>query len=230
MCTEVLEDIGSFVIPSYLFTNSDDTAKQLISIAKRVGRELARLKLQHLEKEATVTTVADTDNYALPADFLALIPNTAWDATTNTFALGQETAMSWQAIINLPITVTTAPYFRIRGNRLYIKPTPSSEWSFTYEYRSSYYCESIAGTDIAEWAADDDTPLLPEDLFIAGIKYYFLKANQLYYSDAEAEYNELIDFYVVTGKPHGIINMAQNVSAPGRGTFPSFNIPDRVDS
>ena len=229
MCTEIMEDIGSLVIPGYLFTNSDDTAKQLIAISKKVGRELVRMKWQELEKIATVTTVADTASYSLEDDYHCLISDTAWDATTYKMAIGQQTPMNWQTIINLPITVSTEHFYRIRGNLLYITPTPDSVWSFTYEYRSKYFCESSSGTDQGDWVADSDLPLLPEDAFMAGIKYYFCKAKGLPFSDAEAEYNEILDHYGAVNKPAGIINMAASVIAPNQGYTPYFNIPDRVD-
>jgi len=229
MATEALDDVGSFVVPTYLFTNEDDAARQLVAIAKKVGRELARLPWQELEATATVTTVSGTDNYALEADFHSMIVDTMWNSTTKRRMLGQQTSCEWQAIVNAPIVVATTSFFRLKANRLYIKPTPASAFSFNYEYRSKAYCQSAAGVAQTQWMADNDVPRLPEDIFMAGLLYYFLKANSLPYSDAEAEYDAILSHYQTANKPHGAINMAAGVTAPGSSAVvPGMNIPDRI--
>jgi hypothetical protein len=225
MCTEVLDDIASMETPEYLFLNEDDTARQLIAVAKKVGRELARMKWQQLEKTATVSTVAGTDNYALPSDFRCMIGDTAWNATDSRQMGGQETPQSWAEIVNAPITVSTHHYFRIRGNLLYIKPTPDSVFSFNYEYRSKSYCQSSSGVALTEWTSDDDIPTLPDDLFLAGIAYYFRKGNGLAFSDQEAEYNAIISDNSSTNKPCGAINMSSCVP---RRHQRNLNIPEKV--
>lgn len=226
MCVEVLDDISSIKTPDFLFLNENDTAKQLIAVAKKVGRELARLKWQQLEKTATVSTVSGTDNYALPSDFRCMIADTAWNSTDAREMWGQETPQSWAEIVNAPITVSTSHYFRLKDNRVYIRPTPASVFSFNYEYRSNAYCQSSGGVTQSEWKADDDIPTLPDDAFLAGISYYFRKGNGLTFSDQEAEYNAVLDSHASTNKPSGMINAAMRV--PQR-TRRSYNIPDTIE-
>jgi hypothetical protein len=100
---------------------------------------------------------------------------------------------------------------------LQVKPTPSSVYNFTYEYLSNSYCESSGGTDLSIWTNDTDVPLLPEDLFINGVRYYFLKANNLPYGDAESEYDAVIASRNGKNTPSPAVNMAISVRAPRRG-------------
>lgn len=225
MCTEVLDDIGSIVTPSFLFLNEDDTAKQLIAIGKKVGRELVRKNWQQLEKVATVTTEIGTDNYALPDDYRSMISDTMWNATSARQMSGHETSQSWAEITNAPITATTYHYFRLAGNRIYVKPSPASVFSFNYAYRSKSYCQSSAGVDRTEWTADDDVPTLPDEFFLAGIAYYFRKSNGLPFADQEAEYNAVLEDASSTNKPVGVVNMASRVPQRGRRVL---NIPDII--
>jgi len=227
MCTEALNDIGSLVVPTYLFENEDDTAKQIISISKKTGRELARMKWQQLEKDAVITTAPGTGDYALPADFRCMISDTMWNATNAIRVFGQETARDWSTMVNSPVTGTAHHVFRIRGDRVHIHPAPASVFSIYYEYRSSWYCQNSDGVSIAEWIADSNEPTIPSDVFIAGISYYFRKGNGMQFSDQEAEYNTILDNHEATNKPSGIIDMGAAV--PRRRNLRGYlNIPDKI--
>lgn len=226
ICTEALEDIGSMSIPAYLFGNTDDTAKQLIAIAKKVGRELARdHDFQQLLSIATVNTVASTASYALEADFDRPVPLTMWDTTTNRAMVSGVNSQRWASITNSAVQTGVVHYARLRGNSIYVTPIPSSVWSFNYEYYSKYYCTNSAGTSQSEWTDDTDLPRLPADLFIAGIRFYFMKANGLAYTDAEYEYNKIIERRIAASNPAGAIDLAAGVVEPGPYR-PCLNIPD----
>ena len=63
------------------------------------------------------------------------------------------------------------------------------------------------GTPLAAWMSDTDTPLLPADIFINGIKYYFSKANNLPYGDAEAEYDWVIQSRQSRNTPSAAVDL-----------------------
>lgn len=201
MCTEVLDDISSFVTPVYLFQNNDDTAKQLIAIAKKVGRELVRQDWRWNEKEATITTVASTESYALPSDFRCMISETMWNSTEEEPLYGQQTPTEWAVRKNYPIVTNDEYAFRIKGNLIYINPIPDSVMTLKYDYRSNSYCTNSLGVAQSEWIADNDIPSLPEDAFLAGIAYYFRKGNGLSYTDQEAEYQTILNDVDSINKP-----------------------------
>lgn len=228
LVSEAFDDIGSLVVPSYLFANEDDLAKQVIAIAKKVGRELTRdHDFQDRLKVATVTTVAGTDNYALEADYDRLVSETAWDTGTRRQMDGNMSSRQWAAITNSSLQVSVTHWYRLRNNRIYVTPTPESAWTFNYEYRSKYYCSNYAGTEQAGWLADNDIWLLPDDLFIAGVNYYVRKGNNLPFADAEAEYNTIIARRESTDIPSPVIDLGGCVPRR-RSLSPAFNIPDHA--
>lgn len=223
--TEALDNINSLNVPSFLFTNTDDTARQAIAIAKKVGRELARdHDFQQLQHTHTITTSDGTSSYALPTDYDRFVFNTAWDATTYRQMSGNASPQSWAGLVNNQVGVSTVHFFRLRNDLIHIYPTPSSVWTGEIDYYSKNYCAASDGTEQSAWLNDTDYPLLPEDLFIAGVEFYFRKANNLPYADAEAEYSSIIARREVTNVPSGILNLSEGIYL---GNIP-YNIPDGV--
>jgi hypothetical protein len=215
ICTRALDEIGSFNVPDFFIGADDDTAKQIVAIAKKVGTELVRdYDWQETIRTGSVTTSNGDSSYALESDYERMVSDTTWNTTSDRRMWGNATSRDWAMITTLPISAGSAYYFRIARGEIQVSPTPSSAFSFTYEYRSKNYCETSSGTDLSEWTNDTDLPLLPEDLFIAGIKFYFLKANNLPYGDAEADYDGLIRSRQGKNTPGGIIDMNAGVCAP----------------
>lgn len=228
LVTRSLNGIGSLVVPTSLFGNEDDFAKQIIAFAIDIGEELTRdHDFQERIKVATVTTVAGTDNYALEADYDRFVSDTSWDSTTKRKMSGNTSSAQWAAITNSSLQVSVTHWWRLKGNRIYVAPTPTSAWSFNYEYRSKYYCSSNAGTEQSQWLADNDVWLLPDDLFVAGMKYYVRKENQLPFADAEAVYNSIIARREATNVPSPVIDLGASVRQP-RSVTATLNIPDYV--
>ena len=230
LVTEAFADIGGLVVPSYLFANEDDLAKQTISIAKKIGRELTRdHDFQERLKIATVTTSNGVDNYPLEADCDRIVSDTSWDSLRRRQMWGNTTSRQWAAVTNSRIQVSVTHWWRLQNNKIYVTPKPTDAWTFDYEYRSKYYCSNNAGTEQAQWLADNDIWLLSDDLFIAGVSYYVRKANNLPYADAEAEYNAIIARREATNMPSPVIDLSATVPKV-RNQFPPLNIPDHVDA
>lgn len=231
ICVQALDEISSIVVPTFIVGNDDDTAKQLLALAKKVGTELARdYDWQELSRTATVTTTVAVSSYALEADYERIASDTMWDATQFRHMRGHTTRRQWAAITNSQADPALTYYWRLFGNRIHLDPAPQSVFSFNYEYHSKRYCTDNNGTEQDSWTADTDLPLLPEDLFINGIRYYFSKANNLPYGDAEAEYDGVIASRQGKNTPAEAVNMAASVVPPGGGYERQHNIPDRVDS
>ena len=229
ICTRVLDEIGSFDVPTFIVDNTDDTAKQLLAFAKKVGEELIRdYDWQELSKTATVTTVPSDPSYALPADYERIASDTMWDANSRRMR-GQTTKRLWSAITTAQVPTASSYFWRLHGGLIHVYPTPSSVFDFTYEYLSSYYCQTDVGTPLAAWMSDTDTPLLPADIFINGVKYYFSKANNLPYGDAEAEYDWVIQSRQSRNTPSAAVDLGAGSRQSNR-SGPLLNIPDRVDA
>lgn len=216
ICTRVLGEIGSFNVPTYIIGNPDDTAKQLLAFAMKVGEELCRdYDWQEMISEATVTTVVDQAGYALEADYDRVVSDTTWNQDTQRPMVGNSSAMTWNLIKTYEPAVGTETYFRIIKDQVQVRPIPAAVFDFTYEYLSKAYCKNTDGDYLLEWTTDTDVSVLPADLFIAGIRYYFLKANNLPYGDSEAEYDAVIDVRQQKNTPSGSVDMAAGVEVPG---------------
>ncbi len=217
ICVRALDEISSFNLPDFIVSNSDDTAKQLLAFAKKVGTELIRdYDWQEMIVETTFTTSADVRSYNVASDYERMVSDTTWNRTSSRRAFGTTTARTWNELRALSVVTGPEYRFRIIRNQVTLERNPPSGVEFAYEYLSKNYCESAGGTDQSEWTNDTDLPLLPEDLFINGIRYYFLKANNLPYGDAEGEYDAVIASRQGKNVPSQAINMSAGVCAPGR--------------
>jgi hypothetical protein len=232
LCTRALDEISGFNVPTFIIGNDDDTAKQLLAFAKKVGTELVRdYDWQEMIKDASVTTVVGVDAYDVEDDYERVVQDTTWDTSNQRPIIGNTTARLWNLITTLTVPSSFYMYYRIIGTRVKIRPVPTSVFTFTYEYRSKNYCQNAGGDDLSVWTSDTDVPLLPEDLFINGIKYYMLKENSLPYGDAEAEYDAVIESRQSKNTPSGAVDMSAGVRTPDERYLPYLNIPtDRVDS
>jgi hypothetical protein len=229
VCQGALEEIGSFNVPDFIVGNTDDTAKQLLAFAKKVGTELTRdYDWQEMIRETTFTTSADVRAYDVASDYDRIVSDTTWDRNSGWRSSGNTTARMWGALRSVQITTGPTYFFRVIRSQITLDRDPPAGIVFAYEYRSKAYCQSSGGTDLTVWTNDTDVTLLPDDLFINGIRYYMLKANNLPYGDAEAEYDAVIASRQEKNTPSGAVNMSAGVQVPGRDDY-RLNIPDRVD-
>lgn len=231
MCVRALDRISSFNVPNFIVGNEDDTAKTLLACAKDVGEELVRdHDWQELFRTATVNTVASTSLYDLPADYEKAVPDTMWNTETFRRMKGATPQRSWAAITNSQVDPGLTFFWRLYGKQIQLEPAPSSIFTFNYEYLSNRYCTDADGDEIEEWTNDTDQPILRHDLYVAGIRYYFLKSKNLPYGDAAAEYDAILSSRQSSNVPTEAINLAANIWNPYFDAERRFNIPDRVDS
>jgi hypothetical protein len=230
ICTRALDRISSINVPTFLVGNTDTTAKMLLAIAKDVGEELVRdYNWQQLRSTATVTTVADDALYPLEADYERISADTMWESGNSRFVHGAQSSRMWAAVTNVEGVVDNRYRWRLYQDQIQLTPTPGSVFSFNYEYLSKYYSKTAAGVAQEQWLADGDLPRLPHDLFIAGVRYYFLKGKNLPYSDAEAEYEAIIQSRLQGVEPPGFVVAADAVYRPDGRLEPDMrNFPEMV--
>ncbi len=233
ICNRAMDEISSFNAPTYVIGNDDDTAKSLIAAARKVGEELVRdYDWQEMSRTATVTTEDTVSVYDLEDDYERIAPDSMWNGTDFRFMRGHTTKREWAAITNSQVDPAMTYYWRLKGNQIQLEPAANGVFTFNYEYLSRAYCTDSLGVMRADgWMADTDLPVLPADLFIHGVRYYFCKAKNLPYGDSEAEYDAVIQSRQGKNTPTQAVNMAAAVVPPGRfNYFNRLNIPDRVDS
>lgn len=128
--------------------------------------------------------------YPLPEDLEYFVQRTWWDNTYKWELLGPITAQEKQVLKYGIISSGPRAKFYIRENLMFLNPMPAVNGQlFAYDYFSGYWCQSSGGTPQARWAADTDTYKLDEDCFIMGIKWRFLRAKGLDYTQEKADYD-----------------------------------------
>lgn len=232
ICTRALDRIGSFNVPTSLVGNEDDTAKQLLAIAKDVGEELCRdYTWTDNSRTADVTTVADQDLYDLESDYERIASDTMWDAGTRRNMRGSVSRRTWAAITNAQGVPGGQYRWRVYRRQIQISPTPASVFSFNYEYLSNIYCTDLNGAERADgWLADTDLPILPDDLYVHGVRYYFRKENNMPYGAAEAEFEAVLAKRLAGEDPGEVVVMSDAVEPLNRRGYANrLNFPETVD-
>jgi hypothetical protein len=232
ICSRAIDRISSIQMPTFLVGNTtDSTARMLLAIAKDVGEELVRdYNWQQLRTTAEVITIADQPLYALEDDYERISLDTMWETGGSRHIFGAQSSRQWAAITNTNGIADNRYRWRLYQDQIQVTPTPSSAFDFNYEYLSKYYCKSSLGVAIEQWTADTDIPRLPHDLFIAGVRYMFLKGKKLSHSDAEAEYEAVITSRLQRQEPPGYVVGADAVCPPdGRRELEDRNFPEVIE-
>lgn len=127
--------------------------------------------------------------YALPSDLEYFVQRTWWDNTYKWELLGPITAQEKQILKYGVIASGPRAKFYIRNNLMWLNPMPAvSGQLVAYDYFSNAWCQSSDGTAQQLWTADTDLYKLDEDCFIQGVKWRFLRAKGLDYTEERASY------------------------------------------
>jgi hypothetical protein len=145
---------------------------------------------------AAVSMTFAKQDYAMPTDFDRMISDTNWDRTNHWRNLGTKTSQEWQWLQGGIISVGPRERYRIYNNRLRIFQALTSIYTFAFEYVSNYWVMSSGATagDKGAFTVDSDTTIFPDDLMLAGLKFYFLKAKKLDYSVELGEFMRALSY------------------------------------
>lgn len=216
--------------PSQIIGNTDDTARQLLALAIREGKDFStRAKnqggWQALHKEYTFTTVNGTNSYALPSDFEYFVQRTFYDNAYKWELIGPITAQEKQVLRYGVIASGPRRKFYIRNNLMYLDPTPAATGDLiAYDYYSNAWCQSSVGVAQSRWTADMDTYLLDEDCFVLGLKMRYLRAKGLDYSQERADYE--LEVERVMARDGGSRDLPLGYSNYGTRFLNNDNIPE----
>ena len=160
---------------------------------------------------AAVSMTFAKQDYAMPTDFDRMISDTNWDRTNHWRNLGTKTSQEWQWLQGGIISVGPRERYRIYNNRLRIFQALTSIYTFAFEYVSNYWVMSTGATagDKGAFTADSDTTIFPDDLMLAGLKFYFLKAKKLDYAVELGEFMRALSY-----------TKAQDVPVPAQSLAP----------
>ena len=221
-CQGVIKETGIGSAPSTIISNTDLTAIQLNALAERAAKKIMRLDWQRMIREQTITTVAATPTYALPSDWARYIGETAWDATNYRQMQGSMDPATWRFYKNgLALTVAAFKRFRLVGNLVTIDPTPTAVESLIIEYvRNTPWIN--ASTYKVTATADADTTVFPEHLLELDLKWRFLKAKGLSWTEEKKEADDEIALAFAQDTP------APTVDYGSRPALSPANVPDSI--
>lgn len=170
--------------------------------------------------------------YALPSDIRSFITATQWDRNFRWPMLGPLSPQEWQTMVSGVSPVGPRIRFRVLDGIMEISPLPGSSQTdqIAYEYVTNAWCTTSAGVPrvasggVCVWGADTDLYLWPEDTLRYGIKWRFLRAKGLDFTEELRTWQMARDFQLSTsGASRSLI---MNASRCGLHLLNYSNIPD----
>ena len=159
----------------------------------------------------SVTLSFARQDYAPPADFDRMVADSNWDRTDHWRNLGSRSSQDWQWLQGGVLSTGPRERYRIYNGNLRFFPALATVYNMAYEYVSSYWVVASGGSagTKALFTLDTDTCVFPDDLMLAGLKFYFLKAKKLDFGIEMAEYASILS-----------TRKAQDVPAPTQSLAP----------
>jgi hypothetical protein len=145
---------------------------------------------------ASVSMTFAKQDYPLPSGYDRMISDTNWDRTNHWRNLGTKSSQDWQFLQGGIISIGPRERYRIYNGKFRIFQALTTVYNFSFEYVSNYWvcaAGSSTGTKPA-YTADTDTSVFPDDLMLAGLRFYFLKAKKLDYGAELAEFNRALSY------------------------------------
>jgi hypothetical protein len=159
---------------------------------------------------ASVSMTFAKQDYDLPSGYDRMISDTNWDRTDHWRNLGTKSSQDWQFLQGGIISIGPRERYRIYNNKFRIFQALTTVYNFSFEYVSNWWvCAtgSDQGTKSA-FTADTDTCVFPDDLMLAGLKFYFLKAKKLDYSIELGEFMRTLSYCKAQDVPVSAMSLA----------------------
>lgn len=164
------------------------------------------------------------ESYAIPADADHFIQHTGWDRSFRWQLVGPLSAQEWQVLKSGISPTGPRLRFRLMDGLIFVNPVPASQDSLVMEYYSTGWCQSATAVPQSAWAADTDTPVLQDRLFILGIIARFLSRKGFDSSSAQREYDDAVEQAI--GRSGGSRVLPLNARAEPPILLGSSNVPD----
>jgi len=159
---------------------------------------------------SSVSMTFAKQDYDLPDGFDRMISDTNWDRTDHWRNLGPKSSQDWQFLQGGVISIGPRERYRIYNNKFRIFQALTTVYNFAFEYVSNYWV-CATGSDQGSksaYTADTDTSIFPDDLMLAGLKFYFLKAKKLDYSIELGEFMRALSYCKAQDQPVSAMSLA----------------------
>ena len=159
---------------------------------------------------ASVSMTFAKQDYDLPDGYDRMISDTNWDRTDHWRNLGPKSSQDWQFLQGGIISIGPRERYRIYNNKFRIFQALTTVYNFAFEYVSNYWV-CATGSDQGSksaYTADTDTSIFPDDLMLAGLKFYFLKAKKLDYSIELGEFMRALSYCKAQDQPVSAMSLA----------------------
>lgn len=219
-----VDRIGFGSTPSTVIGNTDKTAKQMLALVNQEGIALSKFKWEALVKEYTFALADGDQDYATPAGFRYMIPDSTWNRDSKRPVRTPITSQEWQFYKGWSTVTGLTLRARIRNRELEFDQDITSADTgkiIAYEYVSSYWVEDVGSTAKGSFTVDTDTGILDEELLTLGLIWRFKKAKGLVWQEDFLDYkNEVSQARARDGSSRSL-NLGSRLSA-GLGS----NIPE----
>jgi hypothetical protein len=168
--------------------------------------------------------------YALPSDLLAFIPQTEWDRNFRWQMLGPISAQEWQTIVSGISPVGPRIRFRVMGNQFYINPPPGVAQTdvLAFEYITNCWCSpsGVYPPTQTAWNLDTDAYAWDEDTAILGVKWRYLAAKGLNYSEEKEAWQRARDLQISRSGTVRVLPMNSQAMDNDINLLGQQNVPD----
>jgi len=164
---------------------------------------------------ASVSLTFAKQDYSLPSGYDRMISDTNWDRTNHWRNMGTKSSQEWQTLQGGVISVGPRERFRIYNNKLRIFAALTTVYNFAFEYVSNYWVVATGATagSKAAYTVDTDLCVFPDDLMLAGLKFYFLKAKKLDYGVELGEFTRALSYCKAQDVPVPSMSLAPTLPA-----------------
>jgi hypothetical protein len=210
-----------------------DTGADMIKVLrwlKTGGRDLAaRRRWKQLNKEYTFPTVNGVNSYALPSDFLELIPDTSWNRSTALPLGGPVDGTYWQFRLAVPTGGALYTNIRFWLDQIWLEPTPASVMTIAFEYASTSWLKTAAGTvpTLSAPAAKDDVIYFNPTLIKCRLKLDIKRKLGFDYTTEEEDYETALYNAERADSPSGTLIIGSGGNSPVK-PLDRTNIPDTI--
>jgi hypothetical protein len=159
---------------------------------------------------AAVSMTFAKQDYDLPGGYDRMISDTNWDRTDHWRNLGTKSSQDWQFLQGGIISIGPRERYRIYNNKFRIFQALTTVYNFSFEYVSNWWV-CATGSDQGSKSAytvDTDTSVFPDDLMLAGLKFYFLKAKKLDYGVELGEFLRTLSYCKAQDVPVSAMSLA----------------------